>query len=563
VTVKHPGGFKRARRGTGYPAILRGELKLAILSVFAAVGWWLFGLNSIGTAVLATPLLVYLSYLMIAAAGMIGGVSAMRHAGSTPFVLKLGPLGLTSTVQATRIETHNNPMAFTGSVVAATRPGRHDSFPEGIAALFGGSAVGSLVLAIAACGLLYRCIITGSGPLPLWSVFLLTVLSALEVVQWADRSRQAKQLHEPGPLRQRMLLANTINASIREGRRPATWSLDLFDNATEEDAVDPRGDAERHYFAYYALLDRGNVVAAGDRIDLATQSALQAIRNGKDRGEDQARIFAEMAYFTAFHRGDAERGRAWLDLCTELWLDPDQRRRAEAAVLFAEGNRPAARTLAVRVHRDLMKWSTVGDEGDWVAEIIRACDGEPRSPESNLARGRNVTTPPLVINAHGARLPFRLGPWLCLFASLLLVACVASSVGTDSGGAEYLKFVVFGLVVLLLLIFGFVMYLMAAHSWIEVTAEGVGYSLSRKMYWLDWATFRGSGQITRAPFAARGLVLNERVTLQNARGPSKQIGGVPLSFFAPGWRTNHVGAAIRRYAPHLLTTEVRPTGWFN
>jgi hypothetical protein len=322
--------------------------------------------------------------------------------------------------------------------------------------------------------------------------------------------------------------------------------------------------AEASYVAYYALLDRGNVVAAGNRLDVASQAALQAMRGGKQTGEDFARIFAEMAYFSAFHRGDAERGNHWFDLCAEFWLEPSQRHRAEAAVLFGEGNVVAARALAERSNRDLTDGPVFGDslaEANRAAEIVRACDGEPHRPESILTRGRSATIPPLVINAHGARFFYRLLPWLCLSTSLLLVAFAGAEVGASEDESGVVWIALASPVVLLLSVFGFVLYMLIAHSWIEVTAEGVGYVLSRKMHWLEWSRFRGSGKIARMPFGASGLILWERVTLQKARGPLKQISGIPFSSFAPNWREGQIGGAIRDYAPHLLATETKPTGW--
>jgi hypothetical protein len=545
---------------------MRREFVLAILFALTACGWWWFGPNSVGTAILATPLLGAISLLLVATVNLSGALLASRRVGASPFILHLGPLEVTWAARGVRLGMQRRTDWFGGMLAPTMRAGKHDSAPEAHAAGASGMAFTSLAIAALACVLLYLCLRNRLGPLPTWGAFVLTAASVHQLIRSATLIGSANRSLADDHVRQRILAANAVNTAIREGQRPGTWPIDVVDGLADAESSELPGIAEMHYLAYYALLDRGNVVAAGDRIDAASDAALQAIRSGKHDVQGLARIFVEMAYFTAFHRGHAEQARAWLDLCVEAWLDPGQRRRAEAAIHFAAGDLPAARALAERVHRDELSDPALGDalaQADWAAEIVRACDGEPQRPESILARGRSIAVPPLVVNCHGGTLVYRWVPWLCLSGSLLLFALAGDLIQRHwdedgviwAGGASALA--------LILGFVGILAYLVIAHSWIEVTRDGVGYALARKLQWLEWSRFRGSGRVARAPFSPSGLILMERVTLKGARGPAKQLGGVPLSTFSPDWRETQLGATIHLYAPHLLTTKAQPTGWLS
>lgn len=555
--------MKHSRNGTGYPGPMRAEYKVAVLTALAACGWWRFGPDSVGSAILATPLVIAVSLLLTATVSILISLPFVRRAGSSPFIMSLGPLRMIWVEQSIEAGLQRRESWFSASIGIVSRPGKREVAPEGAVALHFGMAAGALVCSSVAVSLLYLSINGDHDLLMIWGAFLLTAAATFELIRFARRYGAISDLIKPGPGRQALLAADLFNHYLYERRPPAQWSLDLIDEfaASQPDALPPR--AMKHYLAYVALLDRGNVVAAGERLDTATETALQAIRSGKSDGMNLAGIFSDAAYFTAFHRGDAVRARAWLELCNELWLDGDQRGRAEAAILFAQGDIPAARELATRL-LDVMKrkpsHGADGYEVRWVAEILRACDGEPQRPESILARGRSSAMPPLVINGHGGRVVSLLIPWLCLTGSFYLVAWLGDLI--QRGGDGPMWHVLVPVATLLLAIIGIMTYVLIAHSWIEVSANGMGYALSRKLQWLEWSRFRGSGRVTRTPLAANGLILNERVTLEFSRGPVKQIGGIPLSSFAPHWRDNQLGAAIHHYAPHLMTTRARPIGWF-
>src|SRR5215217_4536704 len=246
--------FQRVRRGTGYPGPMRRECVLAIFVALAGCGWRWFGPNSVGTAILATPLLIAVSLLIVAIAGLSGALVASGLVGASPFVLHLGPRQVRWATRDFRIRIQCQTGWFGGMLLPTMRPGKHDSAPEATAALGRGMAFASLAIASFALVLLYLCTRTPFDPSPTWGAYLLTAASFVQIVRSASAIGGRNRLQANSLARKRISAAHAVNAGIRDGRRPATCSIDLIDELADPDSGALPAIAEMHYLAYYALL---------------------------------------------------------------------------------------------------------------------------------------------------------------------------------------------------------------------------------------------------------------------------------------------------------------------
>jgi hypothetical protein len=173
-----------------------------------------------------------------------------------------------------------------------------------------------------------------------------------------------------------ILVATLMLGEALSGRRPREWDPELL-GVMERSPDDPFA----RLCLYEAALDRGEIEAAGRHLDAAV-----ALRT-EDWTAADAILFAEAAYYTARHRGDARAARAWLGLA-EGWTVVDYlRARAEAAVLCAEGRALEGRQRAVAGLAALAR--------------ARRLDEDPcREQLEELARGAGTVVRPLLRNAR-------------------------------------------------------------------------------------------------------------------------------------------------------------------
>jgi hypothetical protein len=125
--------------------------------------------------------------------------------------------------------------------------------------------------------------------------------------------------------------------------------------------VDAAGAA---FLAYGYHLARGDHAAAGEQLAYAMDQ-LDAFAAGV-----RPALLVEAAYFAARHQGDPARARGYLERTTGASLvEPYTRRRAEAAVLHAEGRHDEARAAAAAGLEALHK-ARVGPMGATEAQLL-------------------------------------------------------------------------------------------------------------------------------------------------------------------------------------------------
>jgi hypothetical protein len=132
--------------------------------------------------------------------------------------------------------------------------------------------------------------------------------------------------------------------------------------ALSDGTIDDIGAA---LLAYTWALARGEQQQAGRYLDHALAF------EGTFASPLRPSLLAEGAYFLARHRGEAEAARAYLEqVGAATIVEPHDRKRAEAAVLLAEGKPEEARA-AVEAGLAALARARMGVAGELDAELLR------------------------------------------------------------------------------------------------------------------------------------------------------------------------------------------------
>lgn len=215
---------------------------------------------------------------------------------------------------------------------------------------------------------------TGQASLILGVLNLLPLRSGEELADGRRMFSLLLHTRESGQI----LAATMMLGEALSGRRPREWDGGLL-------AVMERSPDEpfARLCLYEAAMDRGEIETAGRHLDAALDLRKE------DWTAADAILFAEAAYYTARHRGDARAARAWLGIA-EGWTVPEYlRARAQAAVLSAEGRALEGRQRAVAGLAALGK-AKRGDE-DLCREQLE-----------ELARGAGTLVRPLLARTRTA-----------------------------------------------------------------------------------------------------------------------------------------------------------------
>jgi hypothetical protein len=346
-----------------YAAIREPEMR-RILATFAVL------------SVVFLPLLVGLHEVGHVLGGWLAGF---------PFAFcVVGPLKFAQGQRKLRIRWIGIPQGFVG--LAASLPTDDRDLRRRLVVMFAGGPAVSLLIAMIALayhfGLGYH--LREGGWLDqvvliigVWSlgIFVLTIVPR-RVRGFLTDGAQLLLLLRGGPDAERHGATAALTGNSLRGTRPRDWPLSLLEAATSR----PDGSAEdaaAAALAYHWALDRGDVDGAGAFLDraLAAQEQLPAVT--------RSALFLEAAYFTARHRGHAPTARAFLAQAKgSAFIEPYTRRRAEAAVLLAEGDREAARQRATE---GLAAIECSPDapgalvETDWLRDILALGAAEPHA----------------------------------------------------------------------------------------------------------------------------------------------------------------------------------------
>lgn len=263
-------------------------------------------------------------------------------------LLIVGPLKVTRDARGLRFGLNRNA-ALAGGLAACLPTDPHHLNRRMLALVAGGPLAS---LALGAAGLWLHYLVAGTGP---WDVLTMALGAGSLIIAAAtliplttagyltDGAQLLSLLRNDAAARQRALILALQAASIA-GTRPRDWDAQLL-SATLAVEGQPgfRGAAE--IMAYYAALDGGAVETAGEHLARAL-----ALGPKLPKGFVEA-VYLEAAYFEATHRQAAAVARAYLDRAGGSLAEGHSRLRAEAAVLWAEGEHRAARAAAAQAVR--------------------------------------------------------------------------------------------------------------------------------------------------------------------------------------------------------------------
>lgn len=290
--------------------------------------------------------------LLTSAVHELGHLAAGKMARLRFHLLVIGPLRIEQQANGMKLSWQRGGALFNG--LAASLPDDTVNLPKRMLLFAAGGPAASLLLALAAGGAAWalRDSTLAQNQAWLWetAVHITAVSSFFFLTTMRPGSYANGYLADGGRIQ--MLLQNdaaatrwcalvALSGADARGQRPRDWPADLLAQATAvtDHAID---HLTAHILAYQAALDRQNIATAGELLAELVDS-WTALASGW-----RGRLALEQAYFLAFHMGDGENGRFWLDQVRRhsSAAQPLQR-RAEAAVLLAEGKYALAET-AVR-----------------------------------------------------------------------------------------------------------------------------------------------------------------------------------------------------------------------
>ncbi len=132
-----------------------------------------------------------------------------------------------------------------------------------------------------------------------------------------------------------------------------------------------------HLIVYYHAADRGDLAPAQAFLDHAVAGAACLPVMTRDT------VFCEYAWLLAAHTSEVAAARTWLDAAGKLDFDPATRLRAEAAVLLAENQFPAAAAAARQGLQALRERSLSPVESPFAREALEHLLTRATSPTAH------------------------------------------------------------------------------------------------------------------------------------------------------------------------------------
>ena len=278
-----------------------------------------------------------------------GHLLAAKLLGGRFALVIVGPLRLMRTPTGLRLG-RNRRFSLLGGLALSTPSSTHH-LRRYLIGLLAGGPLASLLCGFILVGTAYVWAqglatgeVMGTAAFSVWALLGMTGLVSLvfflasslpsRAGGFASDGARLLALARRGAAAEREALVFTLTALSLSGVRARDLPPELVVKAAEPHG-DPQVNAAMQLMAYLWALDQG-------RIDAARTYLYQSIQ-GIDRVAPFLRdsLYAELAYFKAFHERDAAGARASLDQAGSCELSEETRLRAEAAVLLVE-QQPAA-----------------------------------------------------------------------------------------------------------------------------------------------------------------------------------------------------------------------------
>lgn len=295
----------------------------------------------------------------------------------------VGPLKIAREGEAVRVRLNKDIFLYGG--LASAMPTDDRDLPRRLAVIIAGGPLTSLLLGLISLGLFiwlnttipaeslwssftFYALVFGFGNLAL---FVATSLPGKTSGFDTDGAQLLDALRGGHRAERKWLMAAIVAAST-DGVRPRYWKAEYLERllALREGGPD---DVMLNYLGYYHFLDVGQIRRAGGLLDLCLEQAASfppAVR---------PMLFAEAAYFHAFHQHNASAARQFLPSATGGMLEAHTRLRAEAAVLLAEGrfveSVEKARAGLAGVEKSWDKGGALAEQ-EWLAEIVHRAEAQ-------------------------------------------------------------------------------------------------------------------------------------------------------------------------------------------
>ena len=357
----------------------RGLIPVGLMLIFVVLGYWggttlansSFDLKAPGDLGLVSAILTALAaiYLVILT-HELGHLTAGKLAGMRPILLVVGPLKLTASNNGWKIELNTN-MALAGGL-AACMPLKTENLKNNFLLMIAGGPFTSLLGGL--LGFVAYKILPDSSYWNFFSllfgvtaaaIFLVTMIPAKTSGFMTDGAQLLSLLRGGLDVEQRTLFV-VLQAESMKGVRPRDYSPEIIQRLLSIKS-NPMMDASVHLIAYYYHLDRGDIEQAWQSL----QNTL-VVEKQIPEGMKQA-LYLEYAFFLAALRADAQSARQYLQKSAGALVEKQSILRAEAAVLFAEGNVSEAREKAMQALKHTNHTFDVGGaiaEREWLNKYI-------------------------------------------------------------------------------------------------------------------------------------------------------------------------------------------------
>lgn len=300
----------------------------------------------------------------------LGHLLAGKLAGMRPFLLIIGPLKVFATQNGLQIGLNRN-LSLAGGL-AACLPQTTDHLKRQLLIMATGGPLASLLGGLLGIGLF---LLLPSGFLLKYfglvfgvmamAIFIVTSIPGKTSGFQTDGGQILSLLRGGADVEQRALLV-ILQAESLKGTRPRDWPDDILRRLLEMHAT-PMLDAAAQLMNYYHALDSGNLARAGESLQ-----SLLTIEAQIPEGFKQA-VYLEQAFFLALYHGDAASAERFFHKSTGALVEQSTILRAEAALLFAQGQRGQARQKAKqairRANQSFDRGSAVAEQ-EWLQPIL-------------------------------------------------------------------------------------------------------------------------------------------------------------------------------------------------
>ncbi len=318
----------------------------------------------------------------------LGHLLAGKLAGMRPFLLITGPLKVFATQKGLQIGLNRN-LSLAGGL-AACLPQTTDNLKRQLLIMAAGGPLSSLLGGLIGLGLLftlpsestwkYASLLFGVTAL---AIFVVTSIPGKTSGFQTDGGQILSLLRGGNDVEQRALLV-ILQAESLKGTRPRDWPTDILRRLLEM-RTDSMLNAATGLMHYYHALDSGDLARAEESLQTLLKDETQLPEGLKQS------TYLEQAFFQALYRGDASSAEKFFCKSAGALVEKSTILRAEAALLFAQGQREQARQKAAEAIRQSNHSFDVGAavaEREWLQPIL-----ESASETLSLKKDESINEP--------------------------------------------------------------------------------------------------------------------------------------------------------------------------